>query len=243
MDDKSNLRQLSKCLNDASNLINTILENDNPSQQHGTTTQPVSRERGPQEGTNRPSARATMISSAVERARLMIGESSSRGLCSRLNSRERLRATSCKSRGTTPKKPRLEKKVFEFVLLQNENLDGKDDPVPEQDTIIFSESLVAIRGFVEISTTAREADIRKELAKAIQLKFPLVSENDFEFVRANRRRITKPVSCNEYNFNQVKLLAGQGCIYLKMKDGFECLFVEETPEDSLFDFEREGRLN
>ncbi|XP_028408567.1 uncharacterized protein LOC114531117 [Dendronephthya gigantea] len=240
MDDKSNLRQLSKCLNDASNLINTILENDAPLQQPGrTTTQPVSREGRQREAASQPSARATMISSAVERARSMIGESSSRGLCSRLNSRERLRATSSKPRETAAKRPRLEKKAFEFVLLQTENSDEKDDNIPEQDTIIFSESMVATRGFVEIPTTAREVDIRKELAKAIQLKFPLVSENDFVFVRANRRRITKPVSCNEYNFNQVKLLAGQGCIYLKMKDGFECLFVEETPEDSLFDFEKE----
>ena len=38
-------------------------------------------------------------------------------------------------------------------------------------------------------------------------------------------------------------LVRQECIYLKMKDGSECLFVEETPEDSLFDSEKEGRSN
>ena len=128
MDDKSNLQQLSKCLNNAGNVINTILENDNPLEQHGTTTKPVSWERGPQEAKNQQSARATMISLAVERASLMIGESSSRGLCSRLNSRERLWATSSKSCGTTAKKPWLEKKIFEFVLLWNENLHGKTTP-------------------------------------------------------------------------------------------------------------------
>jgi hypothetical protein len=50
-------------------------------------------------------------------------------------------------------------------------------------------------------------------------------------VRANRRRITKPVNVGEYNYQQVKLLAGQGSIYLKTKDGFDCVLVEEDPED------------
>ncbi|CAB3980212.1 leucine-rich repeat-containing DDB_G0290503 isoform X1 [Paramuricea clavata] len=237
MDDKSNLQQLSKCLNDASNLINTMLDTDTQRHQPGiASAQPVPRAERPREAAvNVPSVRAT-INSAVDRARLMIGQSSSRGLCSRLNRRERLRATSSKpSTSTTTKKPRLEKKVFEFVLLSTEDCDGNDD----KDTMLFSESMVAIRGFIEIPTTASEVDIRTELGKAIQLKFPMVSKNDFEFVRANRRRITKPVSCNEYNYNQVKLLAGQGCIYLKMKDGLECLFVEDAPGDGAFDFEKE----
>ena len=164
----------------------------------------------------------------------MIRESSSRGLCSRLNRRERLRATSCKPSSVVTKKSRLEKKVFKFVLLHLEDS-------CENDTLLFSESMVAIRVFIEMLTTASEEDIRTELCKAIQLKFAMVSKNDFEFVRANRRRTTKPVSCNEYNYNQVELLAGQGCIYLKMKDGLECLFVKEIPGDDAFDFEKEGK--
>ena len=92
------------------------------------------------------------------------------------------------------KKPCLEKKVCKFVLLHLEDS-------CENDTLLFLESMVAICGFIEIPTTASEEDIRTELCKAIQLKFPMVSKNDFEFVRANRRRITKPVSCNEYNDN------------------------------------------
>ena len=233
MADKSNLRQLSKCLNDASNLINTMLENDSQPQQAALApAQTVTRS----DTTIREvvsSVRAS-INSAIDRARSMIGESSSRGLYSRLNRRERLRATSSKPSSVATKKPRLEKKVFEFVLLHIEDSF-------ENDTLLFSESMVSIRGFIEIPTTASEEDIRTELCKAIQLKFPMVSKNDFEFVRANRRRITKPVSCNEYNYNQVKLLAGQGCIYLKMKDGLECLFVEEVPGDDAFDFEKEGK--
>ena len=123
---------------------------------------------------------------------------------------------------------------IEFVLLHLEDS-------YENHTILFSESMVAIPGFIEIPTTASKEDTRKELCKAIRLKFPMVSKNDFEFVKANRRKISKPVSCNEYKYNQVMLLAGQGCIYLKMKDGLECLFVEEVPGDDAFDFEKEGK--
>ena len=115
MADKSTLRQLSKCLNDASNLIN-----DNDSQPALAPAPTVPRPERTREVVNVPSVRAT-INSAVNRARLMIGESSSRGLCSRLIRRERLRATNSKPSSAATKKPRLDKKNFEFVLLHLED--------------------------------------------------------------------------------------------------------------------------
>ena len=238
----ASLQQLSKCLKGFSNLINTMLDNDTQPQQPALApSQPVPQSERPTEAVNVPSVtqresvRAT-INSAVQCARLMIGESSSRGLCSRLNRREWFRATSSKPFSTATKKPRLEKKVFEVVLFHIEDSDNNDT-----DTWLFSESMVAIHGFIEIPTTASEENIQTDLCKAIQLKLPMITKNDFEFARANRRRITKPVSCNEYNYNQIKLLAGQGCICLKIKDGLECLFVKEEPGDDAFDFEKEGK--
>jgi hypothetical protein len=49
-------------------------------------------------------------------------------------------------------------------------------------------------------------------------------------------------STTNVNYQQVKLLAGQGSIYLKMKDGFDCVLVEVDPEDSSFDFEKKGEV-
>lgn len=229
--DKSSLRKLSGCLQEASTLINTMLVPQRERRTELPETQPTR-----QTQTGEADATST-ISSTLNRARLMIQESSSKGLYTRLKKKERLRATSSKSSDTNPKKPRLEvlkQKVFEFVLLHTEDCD-------EKDAMLFTESMVALRGFIETTTAASEVDIRKQLGQAIRLKFPLVTNNDFEFVRANRRRITKPVSCNEYNYQQIKLLAGQGCIYLKMKDGFDCLFVEEGLEDNEFDFEKDEK--
>ena len=262
-DDKSDLRQLSQCLNQASSLIEAILKHP---EHCSSSTQSTSTERTPvtpnerqrefgnntydtnnqfprrsTESVNRPSLgeastsqHVSVVSSAVNRARLMIQQSSSKGLYSRLGKRERLRAT--KPADAKSKKPRVvneKPKVFEFVLLQTEESDDKG-------ILVFEESMVALRGFIDIPKDANEKVIRGKLGEAIRMKFPMVTDTDFEFVRANRRRITKPVSVGEYNFSQIKLLAGQGCIYLKMKDdGLDCVLVENVLEDE-FDFEKEG---
>ncbi len=168
----------------------------------------------------------------------MIQQSSSKGLYSRLGKRERLRATKplSKPADSKSKKPRVvvneKPKVFEFVLLQTEESDDKG-------VIVFEENMVALRGFIGITKDASEKVIRSKLGEAIRIKFPMVTDMDVEFVRVNRRRITKPVSVGEYNFHQIKLLAGQGCIYIKMRDGLDCMLVEDVL-DKEFDFEKEG---
>ena len=59
----------------------------------------------------------------------------------------------------------------------------------------------------------------------------MVSDSDFEFLRATRRKLSKPVSCQSYYYQQVKLLAGQGSIYVKLKDGLGCLLVDDSCDD------------
>ena len=46
---------------------------------------------------------------------------------------------------------------------------------------------------------------------------------DIVFLKANRRKLTEPVNRDEYSFKQVKSLAGQGAIYIKLKDGYSFL--------------------
>ena len=40
----------------------------------------------------------------------------------------------------------------------------------------------------------------------------------------------KPVNSSEYNFKQIKLLAGQGAIYVKVKNGYDCLLKSNKEE-------------
>ena len=56
---------------------------------------------------------------------------------------------------------------------------------------------------------------------AIQLRYPAFTPPDLEFLKANRRKLTRPVNCPEYSFQQIKLLAGQGCIYVKIRSVFD----------------------
>ena len=94
----SNLRQLSECLRDASSLITTMLDSGDQHQPGTSSPQQVSqpqpvlqRERratetcqGRRQAGREANVSAT-IASIVNRARLMIQESSSKGLYSRIN--------------------------------------------------------------------------------------------------------------------------------------------------------------
>ena len=72
-----------------------------------------------------------------------------------------------------------------------------------------------------------EADIRYKIGDAIRLKYLLAGNRDFVFLRANRRKLSTPVSCEEYTYKQVKRLCGQGAIYIKMKRGMKCLTCDD----------------
>ena len=47
--------------------------------------------------------------------------------------------------------------------------------------------------------------------------------------------MTKPVNTGEFSFNEIRLLAGQGCIHLKLKSGFEFLLQPEREDDDCQD--------
>lgn len=66
--------------------------------------------------------------------------------------------------------------------------------------------------FIQITASATEKDVKKALPIDIALIL-YVQDNDSEFLAAERP-VTKPVSCSEYNYNQVKMLESQGSIYV-----------------------------
>jgi len=110
--------------------------------------------------------------------------------------------------------------VFEFVLVWLDDENG-DDVKPE--SWMLTDETNALRGLVTLNSEANEQAVRKALCDAIQLKYPSVACQDIVFLKAIRRKLTQPVNCDEYSFKQVKSLAGQGAIYIKLKDGFSFL--------------------
>ena len=173
-----------------------------------------------------------MVAAAANNARSMINCSTSSGLYKRLEKCERLRASSLPGSGSGKKtskqgnkKRELEVKAFEFVLV-----DAEDEEDDFSMTTVISDETVLLRGFVQIRSDATENDIRREISEAIQIKYPLVTATDIEFLKANRKKLMKPVNSSEYNFKQIKLLAGQGAIYVKVKNGYDCLLKSNEEE-------------
>ena len=108
-------------------------------------------------------------------------------------------------------------KTFEFVVV---NSRGR---LNENDSFLLEDDAIILRGIVTLNTHMTEENIRACLAEAIVIKYPTVAPQDLEFLKANRRKLSKPVNAGEFSFKEVKLLAGQGSIYITLKDGFECL--------------------
>ena len=216
---EGSLRNLADSLGECSRLVSQVLASSSSSSNGNVTdsvTQGVS-------GNNFSST--SNVSSAVERARSMLQRSRSTGLCSRLSQREQLRAASpstvpsssgAKKQKTTPEQP----KPFEFALMYVE--DDDDD----EENLSINHDNILLRGFVNLVSTDGEAEIRSKIGDAIRLKHPLAANGDFVFLRANRRKLSIPVSCGEYSYKQVKLLCGQGAIYVKLKNGLNCLICD-----------------
>ena len=224
---EENLRRLSNDLSQASQVVQELAANSGRNVVADATVGETST------STN---TSITTVGQAVSRARAMMRQSTTRGLYSRLNSRERLRASS--SSNSAPVKSKRAKvesnKVFEFVLLR---LDDEDDEELNSDSVhsdswMLTDESTVLRGFVTLSSEDNEEAIRKALSDAIQMKYPAVASNDLVFLKANRRRITQPVNCHEYSFKQVKSLAGQGAIYLRLKHGFGFLLDNQGSDNS-----------
>ena len=103
----------------------------------------------------------------------------------------------------------------------------------EEENLSINHDNILLRGFVNLVSTDGEADIRSKIGDAIRLKHPLIGNRDFVFLRANRRKLSIPVSCGEYSYKQVKLLCGQGAIYVKLKSGLNCLISDGDVNSSI----------
>lgn len=178
------------------------------------------------------------VSSVVDRARSLIKASSSKGCFSRLKGKERLRALNV---AAPSKKAKPVDKTFEFVLVTYEDEEG------DGESFVLEDDSIKLRGFVNLDSFMGEAQIRNRLEEAIQLKYPTVLGQDIEFMKAIRQKLTKPVA-SEFTFKEIKLLAGQGSLYIKIKGGFECLIegeekIHESKDDNPVDLKESISTN
>ena len=88
-----------------------------------------------------------------------------------------------------------------------------------------------LRGLIQLSPESSEADIRRKLGEVTRVKFPTVTDSCFVFVRAIRRKLSIPVTCDSFAYKQLKVVAGQGAIYVRLKPGLECLLENNDSSD------------
>lgn len=100
------------------------------------------------------------------------------------------------------------------------------------DSLMLTDGRTVLRGFVTLSINDIEQAIRKALSDAIQMNYPAVASEDLVFLKANRRRLVKLVNCHEYSFKQVKSLADQGAIYVKLKNCLSFLLSSQGSDSS-----------
>ena len=150
----------------------------------------------------------------------MITTASQSGAIRRLNQRERLRSSPYPSSKKTSTSKEISKK-FKFVLVRYSN-----------ETILCDE-IIVLRGLVELRSSFQEDDIRRASIKAINVTYSLLAEDDFSFMMASRRTLTEPVTSCQYDYNSVKLLIGQGSLYIMLKENKEFLLRDtfSTDED------------
>eukprot|EP00794_Sanderia_malayensis_P020860 gene20860-22911_t len=79
-----------------------------------------------------------------------------------------------------------------------------------------------------------EKEIRDKIAKAINKQYPILAGKDLVFLKANRRKLENVVNADNFDYKQVKLLAGQGAIYLRMQAGYDFMLgtVSLSDDDS-----------
>ena len=214
--DESTKGRVSELLSEASRLLSS------PS---GSTSNP-----GPAVNSSRPTAFSQpTINETLRRAEGMLRDSASAGLCRRLNRQERLRAASgpYQRNNTAKKTVKKEKKALEFALLRC--WDSEDQ---EELHHLKWDSIIA-NGMLVLEDCADEITIRKAVKDSLTAKFPLLGVNDFEFVKVRHKAIStlQLGPGTEYNYSVVKKMAGQGLVYLKVKQGFEFVYNGEPESD------------
>ena len=81
-----------------------------------------------------------------------------------------------------------------FLLDQvNLNADDEEEDDSQNDEYTIKEEMILVKGEFDLLTGADEQTIRQELKDLFKVKFPLISETDFDFVKRERNTILTPV--------------------------------------------------
>ena len=143
-----------------------------------------------------------------------------------------------KAPATTAKKKAavLPKTVFLLDEPTGHSDSGPEDGSDDHEYVI-KEEMILVKGEFDLLTGADEQTIRQELKDLFRVKFPLISENDFDFVKRERNSIVTPVvkENHSWDYAHVKHLCGAGKLYVRLnvsKDIISKDMAGATSDDS-----------
>ena len=75
------------------------------------------------------------------------------------------------------------------------------------------------RGIVTLTASDTEKVIRGKIVSSLKTRYPMIESRDFEFVKVVQKKISvlQMGKGTEYDYTVVKKLAGQGLLYIRMK--------------------------
>ena len=223
--EEDKIKRVAQMLENASNILRGTESTEN-SQMHQTSGF----------NTHALSSNTTQVSSsnvrrALDHARNMIRSSTASGTYRRLNRSERLQAAApFNNRNKTQAKPvARKKKALEFALLECFG-DSNDEDLVEEHHLKW-DSVIA-NGMIMLTEEDDEQSVRNAIKESVGKKFPIIRANDFEFVKVRQKKISvlELGPGTEYNYSVVKKMAGQGLLYVKVKEGFECVYGESSDD-------------
>jgi len=80
-----------------------------------------------------------------------------------------------------------------FLDQANLNADDEEEDNSQNDEYTSKEEMILVKGELDLLTDAVEKKNHQELKDVFKVKFPLISENDFDFVKRERNTILTPV--------------------------------------------------
>jgi len=120
----------------------------------------------------------------------------------------------------------LEKKPFEFALLRA-NSEESDE---EDEVETLKKEKIIERGMIVLNEDDDESSVRAKITSSLKAQYSLLGPNDFDFVKVTQKKISvlRLAENTEYNYGVVKKLAGQGLLYIRMKQAFDFVVNEHV---------------
>ena len=100
--------------------------------------------------------------------------------------------------------------------------DEEEEACTSNDEYGFRDEMVLTKGFVNIPTRDTSRDIRYNIIELFNKKYPEIKVDDFTYLKRERQKLSVPLVPNdwEWNFENLKLLMGQGKLYCRLVKPF-----------------------